>query len=115
MITNFEKITHELNEYEKNEILPIMLNALSYKVGVENVVSNKQMKLGLKTLGYKVNDVRIRKLIHYIRVKKLIKNLIANSKGYYIATEKIEIDNFIESLQQRVNSIETVRQSFIKK
>lgn len=114
MIKSFEEITPELTDFEKDVLLPVMVNGLSKKIGVKNVINNKQMKQGLLNSGYKVSDVRIRKLIHYIRVNQLVKNLIANSKGYFIATNKEEVENFVESLQQRINSIETVKHSFIK-
>ena len=70
------------------------------------------MVAALKGLGYKVSEARIRKLIHYIRVNRLVKNIIATSKGYYIATTEEEIKSFVESLQQRINSIEEVKNSF---
>ena len=115
MIKNFDEITYELTEFEELELLPVMLKALSKKIGIENVVSNKQMKKGLLNIcGYKVSDARIRKMIHHIRVKQLIKGLIANSKGYYIAETKEEVKAFVDSLQQRINSIETVKMSFFE-
>ena len=115
MIKNFDEITYELTEFEEFELLPIMLKALSQKIGSGNVVSNKQMKKGLLNIcGIKVSDARIRKIIHHIRVKQLIKGLIANSKGYYVAESKEEIQTFVDSLQQRINSIETVKMSFFE-
>ncbi len=114
MIENFEEITHELTDFEEKELLPIMLKGLSHKSGVKNVVSNKQIKKGLENFGYKISHARIRKIIHFIRVNHLIENLIANSKGYYIAVNEEEVKTFVKSLQQRINSIQTVKHSFIK-
>jgi len=48
--------------------------------------------------------VRLRKIIHYIRVKNLISGLCSNSKGYYVAKDIKELEDNNKSLQQRIAS-----------
>lgn len=111
MIKNFEKETHELTEQEL-KIVPIIVKGLSIKVGKDNVVTNKTMVDGLKLKGWIVNPARIRKIIHHIRVLQLVPNLISTNKGYYIATTQEEVEDYVLSLEQRVNSINEVINSY---
>ena len=104
-IKGFENITFELTPKEQNEIVPAMVKALEKKVGKENAVTNKQMIDGLKTWNLKTNAPRIRKMIQYIRITGTIERLIATSKGYYISNDPKELINYIESLNQRADSI----------
>ena len=104
MITGFEKETHELTEKEL-KILPVIVSGLQKKIGKENAVTNKKMVEGLKKHGIKTSGARLRKIIHYIRIKGLIERLVATSNGYYISNNIDELDNYIESLVQRSESI----------
>ncbi|MCK4968658.1 MAG: hypothetical protein KAS12_06385 [Candidatus Aenigmarchaeota archaeon] len=113
MINGFKNETKQLTEYEL-KLIPIIVDKIKFNIGKDNAVKNKDIIRFLTLKGYeKITAVRIRKLIHFIRVKKLVSNLIATSKGYYRATTKDELNNFVESLQQRINSIEEVKKSFI--
>jgi len=111
MITNFERETHELNGYELNKLLPIIVQGLSTKIGKEKAITNKAICKAMQSQGYKLNDARLRKLIHHIRAHDLIPYLIATSKGYYIATNGQEVEDYIKSLSERINSIQFVKQS----
>ena len=114
MINGFEEETHELNEYELS-IVPIIVSRIKNNIGKDNAVKNKDIIRQLNASGYeKLTAARIRKLIHHIRVRRLVTNLIATSKGYYRAEDQDQLDGFIQSLQQRINSIEEVKRSFIK-
>ena len=114
MITNFEKQTYELNAYEHNMLLPIIGLGLSKKIGKENAVTNSAICKSLKEKGYKITDTRLRKIVHYIRTQNLVPLLIATSKGYYIATHKDEVEAYILSLSERINSISSVKSALIK-
>lgn len=105
MVNGFENETYELNDYEEKKVVPLMVLGLKNKVGKENAVTNGQMISGLKNKGHKIDSARLRKLIHHIRITGLIECLIATSKGYYITNDKKEMDNYIESLIQRSESI----------
>jgi len=111
MITNFERETHELNGYELNKLLPIIVQGLSTKIGKEKAITNKAICKAMQSQGYKLNDARLRKVIHHIRAHDLIPYLIATSKGYYIATNGQEVEDYIKSLSERINSIQFVKQS----
>jgi len=111
MITNFENQTKELNEYELDTLLPIIVKGLNNKKGKDNSITNVVMCKALKERGYKISDVRLRKIIHHIRVNNIIPLLLATSKGYYISMDTLEISDYVKSLDERINSIMIIRDS----
>lgn len=108
MITGFEEITHELTD-EELEISKIIIRGIQSNIGSDNAITNIQIrKILLEKYEIKINDARIRKIINHIRVKRLVPKLCAASKGYYIAATKEEHQKYIESLQERIHSIQNV-------
>ena len=109
MITNFENQTQELNEYELSTLLPIVVRGLMTKKGKENAITNKSICKALKEQGLKITDTRLRKIVHHIRANDIIPLLLATSKGYYISNDNQEIENYIQSLKERANSINFIK------
>lgn len=106
MINGFQEHTDELNGEEKQFFLPIIVRGLSGKIGKANAVTNKQITTGFKNRYSKdLKPSRLRKIIHHIRTRGLVKNLVATSNGYYVAQNQRELEVYIESLRQRANSI----------
>lgn len=108
MITNFEEQTHELRPYEMTHLLKRVVDGLSKRVGKNRIITSKEIVNTLKCEGLKITAPRLRKIINHIRVSGLIQNLISTSNGYYVATTKEEMQNYVESLKQRIGSITTV-------
>ncbi len=108
-IEGFEEYTHDLSVYESEELLPRFIEGFKKKIGPFNVISNAQIVINLKNDGYKISSVIVRKIIHHIRIKGLIENLIATSSGYYIARTVEEVQVHCKSLKQREDSIRAVR------
>lgn len=114
-LKGFEDINPDLSKYELEMLLPAMLPAFLTKIGVKNAVKGKDIAAGMKARGFKkCTDVRVRKIINYIRRKNLILGLIATSKGYYISNDKEEIADYITSLDGRTNEIMKVRAEFYR-
>lgn len=109
MVNGFNIQTQELNEYEKNVLVPAMIRAFVLRVGEDKIITSTKAMRGLKDSGYKINGARFRKCVNHIRVNNLINLLISTSKGYYIATSRSSVERYIESLDQRINSVITVR------
>ena len=129
MITNFENFTSELNEFEVNNILPYIVDSWKRKIPDVDVINMKDMVAGLNSylfknkIGYfrknnfykiyKMNEPRMRKFIHHIRVSGIVPNLIATSKGYFLTNKKNEIQKFINSCRERANSFDEVADAMI--
>ncbi len=108
MINNFEQQTEDLNEYEKDVLLPFFIKGLEKRIGEEKSITALEMERGLKKYGHKVSGARIRKIINYIRRKGLVSCLIASSKGYYIETDTNKLEDYIDSLIQRSEAIKHI-------
>lgn len=114
MLKGFEELTDELSEYERCVLVPLFVSGFSKKRGKENAITNKQIVSTLAPKGYKVSDVRVRKIVNHIRKNNLVEGLIATSAGYYISTDPAEVADYIESLAGRENEIRRIRKQFEK-
>lgn len=109
MITNFEDITYELTIEEQSTISTIVK---SLKEANEPLNNQKLQIIIFDKLGLNINGARLRKIINCIRTKNVLNNLLANSKGYYISENKIEIEKYVQSLQDRIDAINQVKNSY---
>ena len=109
MIKGFSNETSPLNDYEIRVLLPVILAGLKDKQGKRNAVTNGYIIGRLKAQGYKIDAVRLRKIINHIRTNDLIPGLIATSEGYYLATNEKELIDYEDSLRGREEAIKAVR------
>lgn len=113
MISEFEDFTKILNTYEKDSLLPRVAEILSKCVGKKNAIRNKEICARLKAEGYdpaRISEPRMRKIINIIRRRgDLVPLLIANSRGYFVATSKEEVETYLESLLERGTAIFDIR------
>jgi len=101
MITNFEEITKEISEKEKNFVVPKIVEILKSAKGKKNKINSTQILFKLKSLGIKTKPARIRVMIHHIRNSGKIECLLAFNKGYYVSDDVLEVEKYIKSLIQR--------------
>ena len=100
-----------LTDYEKETLLPILIDYLETRRGKENAVTNSAMRRLLQILGYsKVGEPRIRKIINVIRINGYVECLLANSDGYYSSDDIQEVEEYIQSLRRREMAIRAVRE-----
>lgn len=111
MIQGFTTQTQPLSQYEQETLVPIVVRGLQTKVGKQNSITNKEICMALKERGYKVDTPRLRKIINHIRVTGLVKCVVATSDGYYIATSRNEVEDYLKSLENREGAIHAVRMS----
>lgn len=104
----FENTTYDLTKEEREIIIPILVRGLSLKLGKGKAITNKHIIFKLKDFEIKTSAPRIRKMIHYIRIKHLVSRLCACQKGYYIATNTTDMINYRESLTSRLTAIQSL-------
>lgn len=111
MLKNFEDYTAELSP-EERKVVPILVNGLNKLIGKKNAWSNKRIAQTIQDrYNIKLSSPRLRKIIQYIRVKDLVPCLIATSNGYYVAATPKEVEDYIQSLEERINSISLTKYS----
>ena len=111
MIATFETQTKPLNEYEREKLLPIMVKCLARHIGKNRAISNSQMCAKMAVCGYKIGEIRVRKLINHIRNNCLVERLIASGKGYYVTESTEEMETYIKSVKNREDAIRAMRMS----
>lgn len=105
MLTNFEPITVEVNDEEK-EMAQVIIDRFLQRPGIENAATNQDIAAGLsKVFGVTPGAARVRKLIQWIRVNNLLPGLIATSKGYYFTDSIPDIERWIQSMEERERSM----------
>jgi len=100
-----------LTAYEREVLLPLVAEDLYTRVGRLRMVTSDGIIRRIRGRGYKIDDIRLRKIVSYIRRNDIISGLIASSKGYYIATSGSEMQDHIDSLACRESAIKTVREA----
>jgi hypothetical protein len=116
MITNFELQTAPLTKEEK-ELTLILVLILNKQAKPENPLNCSELIKQLYTYkpGYKIAGSRLRKMIHYISVEQLTYlPLVAGHKGYWLTNNPHEIENYIESLWDRIFAIQCRAESIKK-
>lgn len=108
MINGFTNETKPLSEYERDTPTPIIVRGLSMKIGKERAIKNSEICAKMRMAGYRIDNARLRKVINHIRVNALLPGVIATSEGYYIATTKTEMADYIASLESRESAIHEV-------
>ena len=108
MINGFTNETKPLSEYERDTLTPIIVRGLSIKIGKERAIKNSEICAKMRLQGYRIDNARLRKVINHIRVNALLPGVIATSEGYYIATTKEEMADYIASLESRESAIHEV-------
>lgn len=108
MVTNFEEFTFEVNKYEKRAANYI--EALLRSTG--KIYSNRQLaEMIYQRSGelkeYKFADSRIRSIINYLR-RTSAPNMIANSNGYKITDDSKELENYYQSLMDRIGAMQVI-------
>jgi hypothetical protein len=102
MITNFENITYKLTDEEMKH-LPTIIAMLKQSYGRDKAVSCTHIQDKVN-----ISQARIRIIINYIRRNGLVPDLCASSKGYYVARTQQEFHKYVQSLTDRINSIQSV-------
>ena len=115
MVQGFEKYTEALTTYERDMLVPILVAGLKRRIGTKYAIRNKDICKALTAKGYQnVTEARVRKCINHIRVNGLVPHLVANSKGYYVATSVEEVEKYAQSLKERAEAIWAVRAALVK-
>lgn len=111
MITGFEEYTCDLTGYEKEELLPSIVQSMKKYKGEGHAIKNVIAVKALQSKGYKISEARFRKLMHIIRTSGMIEGIVATSKGYYIAQTEEEWSSYLKSINERIEHIQALEKA----
>ena len=110
MIEGFDRETQPLTEDEMRMVPKIILG-MRNKVGKARAITSTNICKGMKANGYDLNDSRLRKIMNHIRINNLLPCICGSGKGYYIAGDREEMENYIRSLTGRLQAMVALRNS----
>lgn len=105
MIRGFEDFTVDLDEKDK-EVAEALADYFKMAVGRDKAITSISITKLFSSAGTKLEGSMIRKMVQYIRVNNLCPNLCASQKGYYVAQTKQEKEQYIESMRERIRSMQ---------
>lgn len=106
MIKGFENLTYEITP-EEERIMSVIIRGLNNRIGKEKAIKGPEIVESMNKnmqLNKKFTEVRLRKIINYIRSHGLLP-VMASSSGYYVSYDLGEVQQEIQSMQQRAHSI----------
>jgi hypothetical protein len=124
MINDFEEETEPLDANEL-KCMHLIAKGLARHKGKEAVISNKEMCAKMNQAisdglykdiprEFKLSQSRIRKIINHLRINDILPLLCATSNGYYVANNREEAESYIQSLKDRISSIQNMATHYIK-
>jgi hypothetical protein len=103
-IVGFEIETAKLTKDEL-AMAEVMIPAFKRHVGKEHAIPGSLIVKTMKEKGYKITDVRLRKIVHYLTETGKTPPIAANSQGYYIPKNEAEEYEHCLSIVQRMASM----------
>lgn len=116
MLTLFTNITEQLTEFEKKTLVPMLIDTLSF-THESNRFTGHRICQWFKECGHNVSGSRLRKMINYIRVLNVHtgvecningKVVIGASDGYFVTDHPQVVQDQIESMEGRRDSMDAV-------
>ncbi len=101
---------YPLTLIEKKIILPKVKMILKSRIGKNNIISSTKIIRDYFNGGM-TTDVQIRHVIRYIRLRKVIKGLVAARDGYFVARNRKEMTTWLRSINKRKKKLEVLIRS----
>lgn len=109
MIAGYEIETKPLDDYEKSTVLPRIVSGLSLLKQSGKTLSSTRIIERLQKEGIQLTGPRLRKIINHIRINHIVRGIVADDKGYWVASQPDQILLYLDSLDARIEAITTMR------
>lgn len=93
----------KLRPYDLDTIMPRVIEGFRRKNGIP--ASSREICRALRAEGIKISDVRLRAIVHHIRVNHIVRGLASSSQGYWIETDPRRLMQCVKDLSGRHLSI----------
>lgn len=92
-----------LNDYEIKTLVPRVIQGLYSKHGLP--AKSPEIVEALRKEGFKINDVKLREVIHYIRINHIVRGLASSPNlGYWIEQHPERLQEVCAELAGRIRS-----------
>lgn len=92
--------------------LPTLAKFLNGLKGIVNAANNRQIQAMFPGQFNGVSRGKLTAMIHEIRVRGMVKNLIGSPNGFYITRDKTRVLEYVETLHGHVSARKASIQSF---
>lgn len=101
----------------ESDLVPFVARLVRKSKGSENAITAKGVvkAIAKKYPAYKMSDARVRRIINFIRVNGIVKNLLASSKGYFVERDSDMVKQYVKSLLTRSRAVMEVAMSYKQK
>lgn len=107
MIKGFDTETQPLTAREM-EAMPLIAYGIRNRVGQKMAITGSGIIKAMKLGGFNLNGARLRKIINFIRITNKVPRLCATSKGYFVAKDDQELNDYIAGLTARIEAQQAI-------
>ena len=97
------------NKHKFMRAVPIVVSIMSKRTGSKLALKQPALLQKIREFIPKFNSRSLRWVIHEIRVKHLIKGLVADNYGYYIETDLTKILGHVRRLEGYIHTIREIK------
>lgn len=91
---------------EEQQLVELFVKGLTPRVGPDNAITAIMMAGKMRQAGHQVETGSVVRIITHIMSRGLVPGLIPSPKGYYVATDKQDIQSFMDRLENSKKMIE---------
>lgn len=109
--------TYRMLTNVESDLIPSIKKLLRKAKGPENAITSKMIVevISERYPDIRIDDVRIRRIINYMRINQTVKNLLASSRGYFIERDPERVRAYVISLRVRAKNVMMVANSYSTK
>lgn len=97
-----------INDYERDVLVPLVCDLLMLAGGLGFPLSSMRIAESIRRQGHPASTRQVRRAINYIRVNDIIPCVASSPKGFFVASNEIEISECISTLEALADSIQEV-------
>ena len=94
-----------INDYERDVLVPLVCDILRNAPWTMSALSIAE---AIRRQGHPASTRQVRRAINYIRVNGIIPCVASSPKGFFVASNEIEISECISTLEALADSIQEV-------
>lgn len=79
--------------------------------GRAKAITAASMAKKLRAEGLDTSTARVRKMVNYLRLTGIVRNVVETSRGYTVARNAVELKRYLDQVVAQLNALEAVKQA----